>query len=84
MSTAFVHCGALELDPEREDRRSWSSRACTEATVKCFLKAKFSRIYSTYGSWCTFQIVVDDEELEMWLELLENHEMGISSNWRSC
>ena len=51
---AFVHCGALELDPEREDRRSWSWRAYTEATVKCFLTAKFSRIYSTHGSWCVY------------------------------
>ena len=24
MFTAFVHCGALELDPEREDRHLWS------------------------------------------------------------
>ena len=82
--TAFVHCGVLELDPEREDRRSWSWRACTEATVKCFLKAKFSRIYSTHGSWYTFQNVVDEHELDMWLEWLENHEVGIDSNWRSC
>ena len=52
--------------------------------MKCFLKAKFSRIYSTHGSWYTFQIVVDDDELEMWLEWLENHEMGFDSNWRSC
>ena len=84
MFTAFVHCGTLELVSEREDRRSWSWRACTEATVKCFLKAKFSRIYSNHGSWYTFQIVVDDDELEMWLKWLENHEMGIDSNWRSC
>ena len=84
MFTAFVHCGVLELDPEREDRRSWSWRACTEAAVKCFLKAKFSRIYSTHGSWYTFQNVVDEDELEMWLEWLENHEVGIDSNWRSC
>ena len=54
MFTAFVHCRALEPDPEREDRRSWSWPACTEATVKCFLKAKFSRIYSTHGSWSDF------------------------------
>ena len=82
--TAFFHCGALELDPESEDRRSWSWWACNEATVKCFLKAKFSRIYSTHRSWYTFQFVVDDDELEMWLEWLENHEIGIDSNWRSC
>ena len=38
--------------------------------MKCFLKAKFSRIYSTHGSWYTFQIVVDDDELEMgWNDL---------------
>ena len=53
-----IHCGALELDPECEglDRRSWSWRACTDATVKCtcFFKAKFSRVYSTHGSWYTF------------------------------
>ena len=32
-----VHCWTLELDPEGENRRSWSWRACSEATVKCFL-----------------------------------------------
>ena len=70
MFTAFVHCGALELDPEHEDQCSWPWRACAEATVKCFLKATFSRIYSTYESWYTFQVVVDDDELEMWLAWL--------------
>ena len=84
MFTEFVHCGALELDPEREHRRSGSWRACTEASVKCFLKAKFSRIYSTHGGWSAFQILVDDDVLEMWLECLENHTMGIDSNSRSC
>ena len=64
--------------------RGRAGRAFAEAAVKCFLKAKFWKIYSTHGSWYAFQIVVDDDELEMWLEWLENHETGIDSNWRSC
>ena len=96
MFTAFVHCGALHGARSGARGRSWSWRACTEATVKRFLKAKFSslRIYSTHGSWCafsrvfhgmalldlclclelsfnTFQVVVDDDELEMWLGWLQ-------------
>ena len=92
MFTAFVHCGALELDPEREDVRGRDEHALKLQCRKCFLKAKFSiaslRIYSTHGSWCafsrvfhgmallclclelsfnTFQVVVDNDELEMWL-----------------
>ena len=39
-----------------------------EATMKRFLKAKFSRICITHGRWYTFQTVVDGDELEMWLE----------------
>ena len=62
MFTAFVRCGAL-LEPE------WRTfvvvTSVTEATVKCFLKAKLSRIYSMHGSWYTFQVVVDDDELEI-------------------
>ena len=60
MFTAFVHCGAL-LDPEREDVRGRDEHALKlQWSVSWSLKAKFSRIYSTHGSWYTFQVVIDD------------------------